>query len=117
MKKELQFALNSNILVLEEDGRKKILTFETHVDEGDDIISYFSDLKCTKVYKFTSDFATKNSLDYFNNGEYVKCILEYPDLLKEYNLKNGDHVSIEQLEMLEGRLNGLVETEELEMFK
>lgn len=118
MKQEIN-RLDWNVLVVGEEGNKKILV--PAIKEGEHRFNYifneddmqvFEDLN-GKQYAFVCELATKNSLDYFDrNDNLISTIFDYPKVLEKNGLKIKDRVSLETIKKLQDDINTLSKEDE-----
>lgn len=106
-----------SMLVVGTNGNKKILV-PAKKENGDYkwgkglFLQFFEDLNGVE-YAFIADLRTKNSLEYYDkDGNLIKDISDYPQVLQKLGLKLKDKVSLETIEMMQNELNTLVEDED-----
>ena len=104
-----------NMLVVGTNGNKKILV-PAKKENGDykweGFLQFFEDLNGVE-YAFIAELRTKNSLEYYDrDGNLIKDIHDYPQVLQKLGLKLKDKVSLETIEMMQNELNTLVEDED-----
>ena len=105
------------MLVVGTNGNKKIVVPAIEKKDGKKEFVYeegrqiFEDLQ-GEQYAFACDLRTKNSLEYYDrDGNIMKDILDYPEILKKNGLSHKDMVPFSTIRRLQNELNALVEDE------
>ena len=107
------FKINWDMLVVGTNGNKKILMPKEENGKYvyDEEMQLFEDME-GKQYAFNFDLRSKNVLDFYDrDGNIIKSILDYPDVLKQMDLNRNDMVSYGGIRRIENALNTLVEDE------
>ena len=100
--------LNDQILLMEENGVKKIILLSGDITEDDELL-IASDL-FGKQYLIDWDLAGSDKsgrvrFKYTFNKQQLKELVYDEELLPKFNLTNGQEVSLEDLKSLQQKLN------------
>ena len=104
-----------DMLVVGANGNKRILVPARNESDkcmyNEDHMQVFEDLNGLE-YAFNCGLRTKNSLEYYDrDGHIIKDILDYPQVLQKFELKQKDMVSLGTIKRMQNELNTLVEDE------
>ena len=102
-----------DMLVVGKNGNKRVLVPARKNGKYvyDEDRQIFEDLQ-GEQYAFAFELRTKNSLEYYDrDGNNVKDILDYPEILQKNGLKQKDKVPYATIKRLQNELNELVEDE------
>ena len=107
------YKIDWDMLVVGANGNKRVLLPITKNGRYvyDEEMQLFEDLDSNQ-YAFNCDLRTKNSLEYYDrDGNIIKDILDYPEILEKMDLKQKDMVSYATIRRMQSELNTLVEDE------